>query len=224
MKILSIDTASKICSVALLEDEVIVDEMNLDDGKTHSENLMPMVEEILSQNHVALSEIKLISCCTGPGSFTGIRIGVASAKAMAEVNQIPLASVTSLETLARMDDSKKTKAVLIDARNNQVYCGIFDETWSLIQESMADDIAKIMEQLKTYNHLICLGDGAMLHKKLIEQEIPTAEFSAENEQRAGLGGKIAYQKYLKKDLQNADTLVPLYLRKSQAERMKEKQK
>ncbi len=224
MKILSIDTASKICSVALLEDEVIVDEMNLDDGKTHSENLMPMVEEILSKNHVALSEIKLISCCTGPGSFTGIRIGVASAKAMAEVNQIPLASVTSLETLARMDDSKKTKAVLIDARNNQVYCGIFDETWSLIQESMADDIAKIMEQLKTYNHLICLGDGAMLHKKLIEQEIPTAEFSAENEQRAGLGGKIAYQKYLKKDLQNADTLVPLYLRKSQAERMKEKQK
>ena len=84
MKILSIDTSSKICSTAILENDKVMAEINLDDGKTHSENLMPMVAEILSQNNLTLADIELIACCVGPGSFTGIRIGVASVKAMAE--------------------------------------------------------------------------------------------------------------------------------------------
>lgn len=141
---------------------------------------------------------------------------------MAEVENVPVASVTSLETLARHDESSKTKVALIDARNNQVYCGIFDENYQLKQEMMADDIVKIIENLKKYDNLICLGDGAVLHHDLILQNLPQAEFSKQNAQSAGLGGKIAYQKYLKNDLQSADTILPLYLRKSQAERMKEK--
>ncbi len=129
MKILAIDTSSKICSVAILENEEIIDEINLDNGRTHSENLMPMIAEILTKNNLKLENIDLISCSIGPGSFTGIRIGVASVKAMAEVNQIPVVGVTSLETLARIDESENTKVALIDARNNQVYGGIFDENY-----------------------------------------------------------------------------------------------
>lgn len=129
MKILAIDTSSKICSVAILENEEIIDEINLDNGRTHSENLMPMIAEILAKNNLKLENIDLISCSIGPGSFTGIRIGVASVKAMAEVNQIPVVGVTSLETLARIDESENTKVALIDARNNQVYGGIFDENY-----------------------------------------------------------------------------------------------
>ena len=140
MKILAIDTSSNICSVAILEDETIIDEINLNNGKTHSENLMPIINEILNKNSVLLQEINLISCCVGPGSFTGIRIGVASMKAIAEVQNIPIASVTSLETLARIDDSNKIKVSLIDARNNQVYCGLFDSNHTLIGNYMADDI------------------------------------------------------------------------------------
>lgn len=222
MKILSIDTSSKICSVAILEEDEKIDEINLDNGRTHSENLMPIVSEILEKNHLKLSEMDLISCDVGPGSFTGIRIGVASSKAMAEVAQIPLVSVTSLETLARIDESSKTKVALIDARNNQVYCGIFDENYLPKQDFLADDIGGVIEILKNYDNIICIGDGAVLHKNAILQEIKNAEFCTKNEQSALLGGKIAYQKYLKKDLQNADTLIPIYLRKSQAERMKEK--
>ena len=90
---------------------------------------MPMIAEILAKNNLKLENIDLISCSIGPGSFTGIRIGVASVKAMAEVNQIPVVGVTSLETLARIDESNKTKVALIDARNNQVYGGIFDENY-----------------------------------------------------------------------------------------------
>ncbi len=129
MKILAIDTSSKICSVAILENEETIEEINLDNGRTHSENLMPMIAEILAKNNLKLENIDLISCSIGPGSFTGIRIGVASVKAMAEVNQIPVVGVTSLETLARIDESNKTKVALIDARNNQVYGGIFDENY-----------------------------------------------------------------------------------------------
>ncbi len=121
MKILAIDTASKICSVAILENDDIIDEVNLDNGQTHSENLMPMVAKILEKNHVTLADFELLSCCIGPGSFTGIRIGVASVKAMAEVAKLPVIGVNSLETLAKLDTSPKLKISLIDARNHQVY-------------------------------------------------------------------------------------------------------
>lgn len=220
MKILAIDTSSKICSVAILENEDIIVEINLDNGRTHSENLMPIVSEILLKNNLKLSDIDLISCCVGPGSFTGIRIGVSSVKAMAEVNKIPVASVTSLETLARIDTSHKTKVSLIDARNNQVYCGIFDLEYQKKEEYIADDITKVIEEIKKYDDIICIGDGALLHKDLLVQNISNIEFCDSNEQRAALGGMIAYQKYWKNDFQNADTIVPIYLRKSQAERMK----
>ena len=209
MKILAIDTASKICSVAILEKDVIIDEINLDNGQTHSENLMPIVAQILSQNHFTLSDLEFISCCTGPGSFTGIRIGIATIKAMAEVAGIPLVGVTSLETLARTDESEKTKIVLIDARNQQVYCGVFDKQYQKKEEFMADDIQNILPILKKYKNSIYIGDGAVLHKNLIRSTLVNAEFSKENEQKASCGGKIAYQKYLNDEVQNADTIFPV---------------
>lgn len=224
MKILAIDTASKICSVAILEKDEIIDEINLNNGQTHSENLMPIVDQILSKNHLKLSDLSFISCCTGPGSFTGIRIGIATVKAMAEVAGIPVVGVTSLEALARTDESEKTKIVLIDARNQQVYCGVFDKQYQKKEEFMADDIQNIFLILKKYENAICIGDGAVLHENLIRSTLVNAEFSKENEQKASCGGKIAYQKYLKDEVQNADTILPIYLRKSQAERMKNKGK
>lgn len=224
MKILAIDTASNICSVAILENDTCQDEINLNNGKTHSENLMPIVAEILSRNNMKLSKIDLISCCVGSGSFTGIRIGVASVKAMAEASKLPVIGVNALETLAQIDSSEAIKVSLIDARNNQVYCGVFDRDYQLLEELMADDITTILESLKKYDDLICIGDGAVLHKALIEQELPQAKFSEQNEQKASLGGKVAYQKYQDNEIQSADTIVPLYLRKSQAERMKNKGK
>lgn len=222
MKILSIDTSSKICSVAILEKDNVVAQINLDNGRTHSENLMPIVSQILSENNLKLSDIDLISCSVGPGSFTGIRIGVSSIKAMAEVNKLPIASVTSLETLAQIDDFHKTKVALIDAKNNQVYCGIFDENCNKKEEFLADDILNIIEAVKKYDDIVCVGDGAVLHKDLIIQNIPNANFSEVNEQYASYAGKIAYKKYLADDLKNADDIMPIYLRKSQAERMKSK--
>ena len=222
MKILSVDTSSAICSISILENEKVIDELNIDNGKTHSETLMPSIMEILQNNNLKISEIDLLSCVIGPGSFTGIRIGVACVKAISEVNNIPIASVTSLETLARIDNSEKNKIVLIDARNNQVYCGVFDKNYNKLEDYMADDILIILEKIKKYNNSIFIGDGSVLHKDIILEKFKYAQFAEFNKQLSKNAGKIAYQKYLKNELKTADTILPIYLRKSQAERMKKR--
>jgi len=126
MKILSIDTTSEICGVAILEDENLIIDTSLNNGLTHSENLMPLIKEALEKAKLTLREIDLIACCTGPGSFTGIRIGVASVKALAEVSNLKVADVTSLESLAKnIKEACDTKVSLIDARNNQCYARNF---------------------------------------------------------------------------------------------------
>lgn len=212
MKILAIDTTSKICSVALLEDENVLDEINLDSGLTHSENLMPLVKEILEKNKIELKDINLIGVDVGPGSFTGIRIGVASVKAMAEVWSISVASITSLETLARNVETQNTIVSLIDARNNQVYMGIFDNNYNKIEEYLADDINIAIEKIKKYETINIIGDGSVLHKDLLVQNIKNIQFSDINEQYARNVGKMSYKKFLENDLKNADTVIPVYLR------------
>lgn len=220
MKILAIDTSSKICSVAILENEELIDELNLDDGKTHSENLMPLIDEVLNKNNLNIKQIEMIACCVGPGSFTGIRIGVATVKPIAEVLNIKLASVTSLETLARNVENEETIVSLIDARNNQVYAGIFDKKYNKKEEYLADDINTVIETLRKYNNIICVGNGAELHYDLLNQKLSDVRFVKNNVQSAQNVGKIGYKKILENNLMSADEIVPIYLRKSQAERLK----
>lgn len=126
MKILAIDTTSQVCGVAILDDENLIIENSINNGLTHSENLMPLIKEALEKSNLALKDINLLACCTGPGSFTGIRIGVASCKAIAEVNNLSVADVSALESLAKnVEENCANKVALIDARNNQCYCRSF---------------------------------------------------------------------------------------------------
>lgn len=221
MKILSIDTTSEVCGVAILEDENLIIENTLSNGLTHSENLIPLVKEALEKSNLDLKEINLIACCTGPGSFTGIRIGVASSKAISEVNGIPVAEVASLESLAKnIIDECQTKVSLIDARNNQCYCGIFDNEINLKEEYLADDINVIIDKINKYQEITFVGNGAELYKELILEKIPDAKFEKNNKQTAYSCGLIGLKKYYASQLKNADTILPNYLRKSQAERLK----
>ena len=220
MKILAVDTSSSICSVAILDDDKLIDKNELDDGRTHSENLMPLLDELLKRNSLVPQDIELIACCVGPGSFTGIRIGVATIKPIAEVLNIHVAAVMSLEALARNVENKSTIVSLIDARNNQVYCGIFDENYNKKEEYLADDIIEIIKVLEKYENIVVVGNGAVLHKELLIQNLKNVEFSENNNQSAESVGKIGYKKYLENNLCIADTIMPVYLRKSQAERLK----
>lgn len=216
MKILSIDTSSSNCATALLEDGSLIDENSLNNGKTHSENLMPLIEELLRRNNVKLEDINLISVSVGPGSFTGIRIGIASAKPMAEVYNIKVAGVTSLETLARIDETDRNKICLIDCKNNQVYFGAFDKDYNLIEEYKADDIFNLLDILKKYDSAVFIGDGAILHKDLLISNLDNIEILDNYLQTAENTGKIGYKKYLENKLENADTIIPFYLRKSRS--------
>ena len=220
MKILAIDTSSEICGVCILEDEKLIDDNSLSNGMTHSENLMPLITEILDRNSFKLSDIDLIACTVGPGSFTGIRIGVSSVKALAEVAKIQIVELTALEVLAGNIEKAEIKAAIIDARNDQVYCGIFDKENNLIEEMIADSIDNTILKLKTYSNIVCVGNGAVKHKELLISEIENISFCEDNNQKAYVAGKIGYKKYLKNDLKSADEILPIYLRKSQAERMK----
>lgn len=220
MKILAIDTSSEICGVALLEDNKLIDDNSLNNGRTHSENLMPLIDEILKRNNIGLRKINLIAVAVGPGSFTGIRIGVATAKALAEVNNIPLAEITSLEILAENIKQGSIKATLIDARNDQVYCGIFDENNKLKENYIADSIDVAIEKMKKYSDITVCGNGAEKYKDLLQQQILQVKFIELNLQSAFNAGVIGYRKYLENNLKSADEIMPIYLRKSQAERKK----
>ena len=220
MKILSVSTSSNIASVAISEDDKCILELNIDNNKTHSETLMPLVSELFKKTNLNLSDINLIACDVGPGSFTGIRIGIASIKAIAESVNVPVISVTSLEALAYNIENIDCKTIcsLIDARNNQVYCGIFDKGYNLQEEYIADDINVVIEVLNKYKNIVFIGDGAITHKDLLKIK----DFTYENFIHSKNIAKCAYRKYIKGKLDNADTIIPLYLRKSQAERMKKK--
>lgn len=152
------------------------------------------------------------------GSFTGIRIGISTIKAIAEVLQIPVVSCSSLEGLAyNIIQPTKTICSLIDARNNQVYCGIFNSEYNLINEYLADDINNILPILQKYNDIFFVGDGVVTHKNLL-----VGNFCNDNELHSKNIGICAYKKFKNGFSENSDSVSPMYLRKSQAERMKQK--
>lgn len=211
MKTLAISTSSNTASVALLEDDKCIQELNICNEKTHSEKLMPLIDELLNNNSVKLSEISLIACDNGPGSFTGIRIGVATVKALAEAKNIPVVSCSSLEGLAYNVSGSEFICSIIDARNNQVYAGIFDKDYNLVSDYFADDINNLLSIFNKYENMAYVGDGSKYINNL-------ANF--DNTIHSKNIGICGYKKYLQGLATNPDSLSVLYLRKSQAERLK----
>ena len=134
MKILAIDTSAKNCSVAITEDEEKIIELHSNDEKTHSVKLMPMIDEAFQKSNLTLNDMDLLACCLGPGSFTGVRIGISTIKAFTDVTNIPVVGVSSLEGLAynAIDNLSSNIMIsstfycsIIDAKNDNVYCGLY---------------------------------------------------------------------------------------------------
>ena len=222
MKILSITTSSSVCAVCLLEDTTVIKELTLNNEKTHSENLMPLIAQLFEETSTSLNNIDYIACDIGPGSFTGIRIGIASVKAMAETYNIQVIPVSSLEALSyNVERTDKYICSLIDARNNNAYSALFNENHIIISDFTADDIDRILRILPN-RPIYFVGNGATLHReKILEKFNDNASFIDNNLISASKLGISAYSKILKGKYATADKLLPLYLRKSQAERMLE---
>ena len=223
MKILSIDTSSSICAVAILEDNKLLKEYSQNNGLTHSETLMPIIRETLSSLNLSLNDIGLIVCDKGPGSFTGIRIGVATVKAFSDSLNIPAIGVSSLETLAYNIKTDGVICSLIDAKNDNVYVGVFekiDDNYILKRNFSAENIFDVLGEFKNSEYKITfVGDGAVNYKDIILSALPNKCIFADNNDLSAYNLGIASLKHLKND-SDCDVL-PLYIRKPQAERMHE---
>lgn len=203
MKILGLDTSSKRCTVCILEDNNVVIELHSDDEKTHSQTLMPLIDEMFKKTNLSLIDIDMLACCVGPGSFTGVRIGISTAKAFADVYNFKTFGVSSLEGLAynikeeisllhtssaaktgsSPENSKDCKdytnqnifliiCSLIDAKNENVYYGLFDENYNKIEELSTCSIDDLIDKLKKLNKPIAfVGDGALAYKEKLEQHL-----------------------------------------------------
>lgn len=224
MKILAIDTSSKICSVSILENTDVILELHTDDEKTHSQNLMPLVDKLFSESKLSLDDIDLLACSQGPGSFTGIRIGLATIKAFADSKNIPVVGVTSLESLAYNITENGLIVSLIDAKNENVYYSMFcfDGTkYTQIGDYKADTITNIIDSLMPYDDSITfVGDAAVLYKDELQSNIKNPKFAmgTQNLQTSISIGKSAYNKYAEGKYGDSSSLLPIYLKKSQAER------
>ena len=218
MKILCIDTSSKLCGVAILDDTTLIKKIELDNGLTHSESLMPLIDQILKECNLNLNDINLLVSDIGPGSFTGIRIGIATVKAFADSLNIPCVGISSLESLAYNIDSDGIICSLIDAKNNNVYFGVFEKKNNIVtqlEELSFKTIKEIIPILKKYDKINFVGDGSIIHKEYLLSNLNTCTFSDKNDLSSfslGLAGLNAYNQNTNFDL------MPLYLRKSQAER------
>ncbi len=222
MKILSIDTSSSICGIALLEDDRIIKEISQNNGLTHSETLMPLIQNLFTSQNMQLKDIDLIVCDKGPGSFTGIRIGIATAKAFSDSLNINLIGISSLEALAYNVKENGVICALIDAKNDNVYVGVFeniDGNYILRRNFSVENIYDILKELQIPTYPITfVGDGAIAYKKQIMDHISDIRFSEKNELSAYSLGLAGYVHFKNGD---SDDLLPLYLRKPQAERMLE---
>ena len=218
MKILSIDTASNLCTVAVLENENCIKEIVVNDARNHSEKIMPVIEQALSESNSTLQDIDLIVCDKGPGSFTGIRIGVGTVLAFKDSLNIPCIGISSLEALAYNINTDGIICTLIDAKNDNVYFGVFEKKNNIVtqlEDYSFKTIEEIIPILNKYNQIIFVGDGSTHHKEFLHSNFNTSTFSDKNDLSSfslGLAGLNAYNKNTNFDL------MPLYLRKSQAER------
>ena len=238
MKILAVDTSSKNCSIAIVEVEEnknfnILVEKNNDDEKTHSQKLMPMIDEALREHHLSLNDINLLACCLGPGSFTGIRIGIATMKAFADAKNIATVGVTSLESLAYNEDDNSLIFPIIDCKNQNVYAALFsheNNTDTQIGNNIAENIITALDNFSQYlnssSNITFIGDGSILYKELIEEKFSDHKiiFSNNNLQSSISLARCAYDKYLNGLYGDSNYISPLYLRKSQAERAKDGEK
>lgn len=225
MKILSIETSGKICGVSILENENILKSISLDNGLTHSETLMPLIKKLFDNLNFKLKDIDLIVCDKGPGSFTGIRIGIATAKAFSDALNIPAIGVSSLETLCYNQKENGIICALIDAKNANCYSAIFeniDGKYILRRNfdiNNIDDLLNELKNLKLNYALTFVGDGSQIYKEKILKYFPISSFNFENisSDNLALAGLRTYIENNKL----CEDLLPMYLRKSQAEIMME---
>ena len=226
MKILAIDTSGQNCSVAIINEEKVICDFNLSIGTTHSESLLPMIDEVCKTSKIDLSEVDVLACGIGPGSFTGLRIGIATIKGFALAQNKNVIGVPTLDALAyNIANFDGLICSVLDARNNNVYAGIYkyeNEKVILQDDYITENLDTLIDILKSKNEKVMfVGDGAVSFKEKLKETLNEKALFAPlhlNNQLSSSVAKAALDRALVNDFDNSDTLNPMYLKKSQAER------
>ena len=224
MKIIAIDSSGLVASVAIVQDEEVIAEYNVQYKKTHSQTLLPMLDELKRMVDLDLQTVDAIAIASGPGSFTGLRIGSATAKGLGLALEIPIIEIPTLDGLAcNLYGSDKVVCPIMDARRNQVYTGLY----SYIEDGQSDEQEQIEEIAEKCNEqqkeIIFLGDGVPVFAEQLRNlmKVPYSFAPAHmNRQRAASFAFLAFEKLRKGEVVPAADHAPEYLRLSQAEREK----
>lgn len=226
MKILAVETSSLVASAAIIVDDVMIGEYTTNYKKTHSQTLLPMIDEICKMTNYDINDIDCIAVSAGPGSFTGLRIGSATAKGLGLALGKKLIHVPTVEAMAyNIYDSDKIICPIMDARRNQVYTGIYKNNTGQIQvikDQMAVTVDELIDLLNGIGEdVIFVGDGIPVFEEVLKEKVESKVYFAPshlNRQRAGAVGEAAKKYYKEGKLENPEDHAPDYLRKSQAER------
>ena len=225
MLILAFETSAKAGSVALLDENKLLGESYQNTGLTHSQTLMVMAEDLLKQCGKTVADLTAVAVAEGPGSFTGVRIGVAAAKGMSWGAELPCYGVSTLEAMAvSLGAYEGHVCACMDARRNQVYNALFLADQGRITRITGDRAIALADLKTELEHIdgpiFLVGDGAMLTHKTLSPEIPDLILPPEHRlhQRAVGVAILAEQMQSAGKTGDGNTLSPNYLRLSQAER------
>ena len=229
MLILSVDSSASPASVALYDNKMIA-EYYTNTGLTHSQTLVAMIESVLSVTGIKADQIDLYAVNNGPGSFTGVRIGVSAVKGMAYADQKPCVAISTLESMAyNFLSSDAVICCSMDARRQQVYNALFrvkDGVVTRLCEDRAISVESLCEELKRFDErVILIGDGSeLVYRSCSDNDRVRLAPDNLRFQRASSTALVAVEKAERGELIDAKALIPSYLRLSQAEReMKSKQ-
>ena len=238
MRVLAIDSSGLTATVAVVEDTQTVAEYTINYKKTHSQTLLPMIDEVVKMTELDLNTIDAIAVAGGPGSFTGLRIGSATAKGLGFALNKPLIHVPTVDGLAyNVYGCEDIICPIMDARRNQVYTGIYtfskkagtkegsnlvEPVFQVIKMQMAVSIEELVERLNRYRRpVVFLGDGVPVYENILAEKLTVPYSFAPaymNRQRAAVVGTLGIQYYKAGKFETAEEHRPDYLRVSQAER------
>lgn len=225
MKILGIESSSLVASAAIVTDDILTAEYTVNFKKTHSQTLLPMIDEIVRMTETELETIDAIAVSGGPGSFTGLRIGSATAKGLGLALKKPLIHIPTVDAMAwNLWGARGLVCPIMDAKRNQVYTGIYrmENGLEAVKEQCAMDMGALAEELNRLGEpVIFLGDGVPVYKEIIEEcvKVPVAFAPAHlNRQRAAAVAALGAIYFAEGKSETAAEHGPDYLRKSQAER------
>jgi len=211
--ILNIETSTKNCSVSVTKNGKLLTLKEINNGNySHAEKLHPLIEAVLIENNIAYKDLKAIAVGKGPGSFTGLRIGVSAAKGLCFALNIPLIAINSLEILAHAIDIQKGFIIsLIDARRMEVYASVYTSKFEQIENIQAKIIDKgSFQEYLAKGNVHFVGDGAEKLKALCSQN--TAKFYTNLLPSARDMAKLSYYKYKKNDIEDVAYFEPFYLK------------